>query len=88
MMKRKIVAGVAALGIAIALAGCSAGGRGDTGSGGGSGDNKGALVGVAMPTAATPAMILRFIIEVPLFLRVVLDAVGCRGCCAPRDALV
>ncbi|OII14316.1 multiple monosaccharide ABC transporter substrate-binding protein [Curtobacterium sp. MCBA15_008] len=50
MMKRKIVAGVAALGIAIALAGCSAGGRGDTGSGGGSGDNKGALVGVAMPT--------------------------------------
>ncbi|MCJ1714631.1 multiple monosaccharide ABC transporter substrate-binding protein [Curtobacterium sp. VKM Ac-2922] len=49
MMKRRIVAGVAALGIAIALAGCSAGGRGaaDTGS---STDNKGALVGVAMPT--------------------------------------
>jgi len=50
MMKRRIVAGVAALGIAIALTGCSAGGRGDTGSAGGSGDNKGALVGVAMPT--------------------------------------
>lgn len=51
MMKRRIVAGVAALGIAIALAGCSAGGRASTdGSGGGSNDNKGALVGVAMPT--------------------------------------
>ncbi|KQS14645.1 sugar ABC transporter substrate-binding protein [Curtobacterium sp. MCLR17_007] len=51
MMKRRIVAGVAALGIAIALAGCSAGGRGsDAGSGSGSTDNKGALVGVAMPT--------------------------------------
>jgi putative multiple sugar transport system substrate-binding protein len=50
MMKRKIVAGVAALGIAIALAGCSAGGRGASDSGSGSGDNKGALVGVAMPT--------------------------------------
>ncbi len=50
MMKRRIVAGVAAFGIAIALAGCSAGGRGATGSGDGGGDNKGALVGVAMPT--------------------------------------
>ncbi|WP_144713149.1 multiple monosaccharide ABC transporter substrate-binding protein [Curtobacterium pusillum] len=50
MMKRKIVAGVAALGIAIALAGCSAGGRASTDGGGSSSDNKGALVGVAMPT--------------------------------------
>uniref|UniRef100_A0A942YF61 Sugar-binding protein n=1 Tax=Neobacillus citreus TaxID=2833578 RepID=A0A942YF61_9BACI len=49
-MKRRIVAGVAALGIAIALAGCSAGGRASTDDGGGSNDNKGALVGVAMPT--------------------------------------
>jgi putative multiple sugar transport system substrate-binding protein len=51
MMKRRIVAGVAALGIAIALAGCSAGGRASSdGGGSGSNDNKGALVGVAMPT--------------------------------------
>jgi putative multiple sugar transport system substrate-binding protein len=51
MMKRRIVAGVAALGIAIALAGCSAGGRASSdGGGSGSTDNKGALVGVAMPT--------------------------------------
>ena len=50
MMKRKIVAGVAALGIAIALAGCSAGGRSASDGGGSSTDNKGALVGVAMPT--------------------------------------
>lgn len=50
MMKRRIVAGVAALGIAIALAGCSAGGRASTDNGGSSSDNKGALVGVAMPT--------------------------------------
>ncbi|MFJ3381559.1 multiple monosaccharide ABC transporter substrate-binding protein [Curtobacterium sp. NPDC090217] len=50
MMKRRIVAGVAALGIAIALAGCSAGGRASTDGGGSSSDNKGALVGVAMPT--------------------------------------
>jgi len=49
MTKRRIIAGVAALGIAIALAGCSAGGRAST-DGGGSTDNKGALVGVAMPT--------------------------------------
>ena len=49
-MKRRIVAGVAALGIAIALAGCSAGGRASTDNGGSSSDNKGALVGVAMPT--------------------------------------
>ena len=50
MMKRRIIAGVAALGIAFSLAACSAGGRGATDSGAGSGDNKGALVGVAMPT--------------------------------------
>ncbi|MBB1198500.1 multiple monosaccharide ABC transporter substrate-binding protein [Curtobacterium flaccumfaciens] len=49
MMKRRIIAGVAAVGIAISLAACSAGGRAST-DGGGSGDNKGALVGVAMPT--------------------------------------
>ena len=48
-MKRRIIAGVAAVGIAISLAACSAGGRAST-DGGGSGDNKGALVGVAMPT--------------------------------------
>ncbi|WIE74943.1 multiple monosaccharide ABC transporter substrate-binding protein [Curtobacterium sp. MCSS17_007] len=52
MMKRRIIAGVAALGIAFSLAACSAGGRASTE--GGSGDtangNKGALVGVAMPT--------------------------------------
>ncbi len=51
MMKRKIAAGIVAVGLAVSLAACSAGGRGATGSGdGGSGDNKGALVGVAMPT--------------------------------------
>ena len=50
-MKRKIAAGIVAVGLAVSLAACSAGGRGATGSGdGGSGDNKGALVGVAMPT--------------------------------------
>ncbi|KTR09431.1 multiple monosaccharide ABC transporter substrate-binding protein [Curtobacterium luteum] len=50
MMKRKIAAGIVAVGLAVSLAACSAGGRGATGSGGDSGDNKGALVGVAMPT--------------------------------------
>ncbi|MGL3201227.1 MULTISPECIES: multiple monosaccharide ABC transporter substrate-binding protein [Curtobacterium] len=51
MMKRKIAAGIVAVGLAVSLAACSAGGRGATGSGdGGNGDNKGALVGVAMPT--------------------------------------
>ncbi|NII41852.1 putative multiple sugar transport system substrate-binding protein [Curtobacterium flaccumfaciens] len=52
MKKRRIVAGVAALGLALSLAACSAGGgRSATGDGGsGSTDNKGALVGVAMPT--------------------------------------
>ena len=51
MMKRRIVAGVAALGLALSLAACSGGGgRSATGDGGSSTDNKGALVGVAMPT--------------------------------------
>lgn len=50
MMKRRIFAGVAALGIAISLAACSAGGRASTDGGGSSDSNKGALVGVAMPT--------------------------------------
>ncbi|MBY0178100.1 multiple monosaccharide ABC transporter substrate-binding protein [Curtobacterium herbarum] len=51
MKKRRIVAGVAALGLALSLAACSAGGgRSATGDGGSSTDNKGALVGVAMPT--------------------------------------
>ncbi|MCM3504219.1 sugar-binding protein [Curtobacterium sp. ODYSSEY 48 V2] len=51
MMKRRIIAGVAALGIAFSLAACSAGGRASTEGGGDTADgNKGALVGVAMPT--------------------------------------
>ncbi|PZE63858.1 multiple monosaccharide ABC transporter substrate-binding protein [Curtobacterium sp. MCBD17_021] len=52
MKKRRIVASVTALGLALSLAACSAGGRGATGSDGGdeSNGNKGALVGVAMPT--------------------------------------
>ncbi|PZE85236.1 multiple monosaccharide ABC transporter substrate-binding protein [Curtobacterium sp. MCBD17_032] len=52
MKKRRIVASVTALGLALSLAACSAGGRGATGSdsGGDSNGNKGALVGVAMPT--------------------------------------
>ncbi|WIB76726.1 sugar ABC transporter substrate-binding protein [Curtobacterium sp. MCPF17_002] len=50
MMKRRILAGAAALGIAISLAACSAGGRASTDGGGSSDSNKGALVGVAMPT--------------------------------------
>ncbi|MBT2503602.1 multiple monosaccharide ABC transporter substrate-binding protein [Curtobacterium sp. ISL-83] len=50
MMKRKIVVGVAALGLAISLAACSGGGRASTSGGGSSTDNKGALIGVAMPT--------------------------------------
>ncbi|PZF14044.1 sugar ABC transporter substrate-binding protein [Curtobacterium sp. MCPF17_011] len=45
-----MVAGAAALGLALSLAACSAGGRASTDNGGGSTDNKGALVGVAMPT--------------------------------------
>jgi putative multiple sugar transport system substrate-binding protein len=51
MKKRRIVASAAALGLALSLAACSAGGRASTEGGGGSStDNKGALVGVAMPT--------------------------------------
>ncbi|MCL9665898.1 sugar-binding protein [Curtobacterium albidum] len=51
MMKRRIIAGVAALGIAFSLAACSAGGRAASTGGGDTADgNKGALVGVAMPT--------------------------------------
>jgi putative multiple sugar transport system substrate-binding protein len=43
-----MLVGIAAIGLALTLAACS-GGRGSAASGG-SGDNKGALVGVAMPT--------------------------------------
>jgi putative multiple sugar transport system substrate-binding protein len=51
MKKRRIVAGITAIGLALSLAACSAGGRASSGDGGGSSnDNKGALVGVAMPT--------------------------------------
>jgi putative multiple sugar transport system substrate-binding protein len=50
MKKRSIVAGVAALGLALSLAACSAGGGRSATGDGGSTDNKGALVGVAMPT--------------------------------------
>jgi putative multiple sugar transport system substrate-binding protein len=51
MKKRRIVAGITAIGLALSLAACSAGGRASSGDGGsGSNDNKGALVGVAMPT--------------------------------------
>ncbi|WP_255447511.1 multiple monosaccharide ABC transporter substrate-binding protein [Schumannella sp. 10F1B-5-1] len=46
---KKALLGVAALGVAVSLAACS-GGRGGAGGDTGSGDNKGALVGVAMPT--------------------------------------
>jgi putative multiple sugar transport system substrate-binding protein len=47
---RKVLLGIAAIGVAITLAACS-GGRGATTSGGsGATSNKGALVGVAMPT--------------------------------------
>ncbi|ARC56071.1 Multiple sugar-binding periplasmic receptor ChvE [Frondihabitans sp. 762G35] len=51
MKTRKFFVGAAAIGLALSLAACS-GGRGatDAGSGSGSGSNKGALVGVAMPT--------------------------------------
>ena len=46
MKKRRIVAGVAALGLALSLAACSGGGgRSATGDGGSSTDNKGALEG-------------------------------------------
>jgi putative multiple sugar transport system substrate-binding protein len=50
MEKRKIIAGVTAIGLALSLAACSGGGRGGSSSGDSSGSNKGALVGVAMPT--------------------------------------
>ncbi len=48
MKTKKFFVGVAAIGLAFSLAACS-GGRGGSGSTGGD-DNKGALVGVAMPT--------------------------------------
>ena len=48
MKFRKVALAAAALGVAVALAACSGGGRG-SGSGSTT-DNKGALVGVAMPT--------------------------------------
>ena len=49
MKTRKILVGIAAAGLALSLAACS-GGRGGAGDDTSSGDNKGALVGVAMPT--------------------------------------
>ena len=49
MKIKKIAMGVLALGVAVTLAACSGGGRAST-SATGSTDNKGALVGVAMPT--------------------------------------
>ena len=49
MKFKRIALGVAALGLAVTLAACSGGGRAGT-SASGSTDNKGALVGVAMPT--------------------------------------
>ncbi|MCX7520806.1 sugar ABC transporter substrate-binding protein [Microbacterium sp. STN6] len=50
MKTRKVLLGIAAAGLALSLAACS-GGRGGTGSDDNKqGDNKGALVGVAMPT--------------------------------------
>jgi putative multiple sugar transport system substrate-binding protein len=50
---RKVLIGIAAVGLAFSLAACSGGGRGGTGNDSGAakaGSNKGALVGVAMPT--------------------------------------
>lgn len=49
MKARKLLTGIATLGLAFSLAACS-GGRGGTDTTAGSSDNKGALVGVAMPT--------------------------------------
>jgi len=46
---KTIAVGIVALGVAVSLAACSGGGRPGTGASG-STDNKGALVGVAMPT--------------------------------------
>jgi len=55
---RRVLIGVAAVSVALALAACS-GGRGGTGSGSGSGSdasksNKGALIGISMPTQTDP----------------------------------
>ncbi|MFJ8207648.1 multiple monosaccharide ABC transporter substrate-binding protein [Streptomyces sp. NPDC096033] len=52
---RKLSAGVAALGLSLALAACgqSANGAGGGGGGGGGGDAKGGLVGIAMPTKSS-----------------------------------
>jgi putative multiple sugar transport system substrate-binding protein len=47
---KTIAVGIVALGVAVSLAACSGGGRPGANTGGGSTDNKGALVGVAMPT--------------------------------------
>jgi len=47
---KKVLVGIAATSIALSLAACSGGGGGRGGSAGGTEDNKGALVGVAMPT--------------------------------------
>lgn len=49
MRLKRIAIGAVAIGVAVMLAACS-GGRPGTGGDAGSGDNKGALVGVAMPT--------------------------------------
>ncbi len=49
MKMKKVLVGIAATSIALSLAACSGGG-GRGGSAGGTEDNKGALVGVAMPT--------------------------------------
>ncbi|MGY3261647.1 putative multiple sugar transport system substrate-binding protein [Frigoribacterium sp. 2355] len=51
-MKKKLLVGIVAVGMAFSLAACSGGGGGRGGDAGGSssGDNAGALVGVAMPT--------------------------------------
>jgi putative multiple sugar transport system substrate-binding protein len=51
-VKKKLLVGIVAVGMAFSLAACSGGGGGRGGDAGGSssGDNAGALVGVAMPT--------------------------------------
>ncbi|MCU1442876.1 MAG: putative sugar transporter, substrate-binding protein [Cryobacterium sp.] len=49
MKTRKVLVGIAAIGLAFSLAACSGGGRAGT-SGGGAEDTEGALIGVAMPT--------------------------------------
>lgn len=50
MKKRKLLVGIAAVGLTISLAACSGGRGGGADSGSGGGDTEGALVGVAMPT--------------------------------------